>query len=254
MSQEFLLVLCAAFGAGCIDAIVGGGGLIQAPALFSVYANTPPAFLLGTNKFAAIFGTANAAWRYSRKINIAWRAVLPLALWVLVTAASGAVVATRVPPKVFRPLVPILLSAVLLYILRNKTLGDEHRPRAFAREHHVWAALLIGAIGFYDGFFGPGTGSFLMFVFIRLYGYDFLNAAANARVLNVATNLAALTYFGVNGYVLWQVAVGMAVANVAGSMLGTRLALRGGNVLVRKIFIVVVSALILRTLWVAISG
>jgi hypothetical protein len=123
----------------------------------------------------------------------------------------------------------------------------------FQREHHVWAALLIGVIGFYDGFFGPGTGSFLMFVFVRLYGYDFLNAAASARVLNVATNLAALGYFASHGYVLWHLAIGMAIANIAGSILGTRLALCGGSGFVRKIFIVVVSALILRTLWQAWS-
>lgn len=253
MSLDPLLILVAAFSAGCIDAIVGGGGLIQAPALFSIYPDVAPSTLLGTNKFAAIFGTSNAAWRYSRKIKIHWRALWPLALLVLLTSAAGAIVATLVPPKIFRPLVPALLCGVLIYILRNKSLGDEHKPRIFEREHHVWAALLIGAIGFYDGFFGPGTGSFLMFVFVRLYGYDFLNAAASARVLNVATNLAALAYFGSQGYVLWQIAIGMALANIVGSLLGTRLALRGGSRFVRKIFIIVVSALIARTLWQAIT-
>lgn len=253
MALEFLLVLIAAFSAGCIDAIVGGGGLIQAPALFSIYPDASPPALLGTNKFAAIFGTGNAAWRFSRKLQINWRGLLPLAVLVLVTSAAGAVVATLVPPKIFRPMVPVLLLGVLIYVLSNKTMGGEHRPRVFAREHHVWAALLIGSIGFYDGFFGPGTGSFLMFVFVRLYGYDFLNAAASARVLNVATNLAALAYFASQGYVLWQIAIGMAIANIAGSLLGTRLALRGGSGFVRKIFIVVVSALILRTLWQTVS-
>ncbi len=253
MSLDLLLVLIAAFSAGCIDAIVGGGGLIQAPALFSIYPDTPPSTLLGTNKFAAIFGTSNAAWRYSRKIPINWRGLLPLSLLVLMTSAAGAVVATGVPATIFRPMVPVLLLGVLLYILRNKTLGDEHRPRVFEREHHVWAVVLIGAIGFYDGFFGPGTGSFLMFVFVRLYGYDFLNAAASARVLNVATNLAALAYFGTHGYVLWHIAIGMALANIAGSMLGTLLALKNGSAFVRKIFIVVVTALILRTLWQVVT-
>jgi uncharacterized protein len=253
LSLELLLVLIAAFSAGCIDAIVGGGGLIQMPALFSIYPDTPPATLLGTNKFASIFGTANAARRYSREMQINWRGLLPLAVLVLVTSAAGAVVATLVPPNIFRPMVPVLLSGVLVYVLRNKTLGDTHSPRVFAREHHLWATFLIGSIGFYDGFFGPGTGSFLMFVFVRLYGYDFLNAAASARVLNVATNLAALSYFASQGYVLWHIAIGMAIANIAGSMLGTRLALRGGSGFVRKVFIIVVSALILRTLWQAIS-
>jgi uncharacterized membrane protein YfcA len=207
--------------------------------------------LLGTSKFAAVFGTSNAAWRYSRRVQIPWRALTPLAMWVLLTSASGAVVATLVPPEIFRPLVPVLLLGVLIYMLCNKTLGNTHSPRVFEREHHALAALLIGAIGFYDGFFGPGTGSLLMFVFVRLYGYDFLNAAANARVLNTATNLAALAYFGMHGHVLWHVGIGMAICNTAGSLLGTRFALRGGSSFVRKIFIVVVSALILRTLWQA---
>lgn len=251
MSLTLVLTLLAAFSAGCIDAIVGGGGLIQTPALFSVYPATPPSTLLGTSKFAAVFGTANAAWRYSRKVSIEWRMLMPLALLVLLTSALGAVVATLVPPSIFRPLVPALLLSVLLYILFNKTLGGEHRPRVFTRAHHVVAVLLIGAIGFYDGFFGPGTGSLLMFVFLRLYGFDFINAAASARVLNTATNIAALAYFGAHGYVLWHIGIGMAIANISGSMLGTRLALRSGSAFVRKIFIVVVSALILRTLWQA---
>ncbi len=253
MSLELLLVLITAFGAGCIDAIVGGGGLIQMPALFSIYPETAPATLLGTNKFASVFGTGNAVWRYSRRMQINWRGLLPLAALVLITSAAGAVVATIVPSEIFRPMVPVLLLGVLIYILRNKTLGDEHRPRVFAREHHVWAALLIGGIGFYDGFFGPGTGSFLMFVFVRLYGYDFLNASASARVINVATNLGALLWFGAEGRVLWLIAAGMAICNVAGSVLGTHLAFRGGSGFVRKLFIVVVSVLILRNAWQAIG-
>jgi uncharacterized protein len=252
LSVDFLLILCAAFSAGCIDAVVGGGGLILAPALFSVYPDVTPATLLGTNKFAGICGTSNSAWRYARKIQIPWRALLPFSVLVLLTSAVGAVAATLVPPKVFRPLVPVLLLGVLIYILSNKDMGNTHKPRVLQGEHRFWAALLVGAIGFYDGFFGPGTGSFFMFVFVRLYGYDFLNAAASARVLNVATNLAALAYFGLHGYVLWHIAVGMALANILGSTLGTRIALRSGSGFVRKIFIAVVSALILRTLWVAL--
>lgn len=253
ISFDVLLVLVAAFGAGCIDAIVGGGGLIQTPALFGIYPNTAPAVLLGTNKFASIFGTAGAAWRYSRQVRIPWRALLPLAVLVLITAMVGAVIATLVPANIFRPIVPVLLTFVLVYLLMHKSFGDEHRPREFKREHHVLAAVLIGAIGFYDGFFGPGTGSFLMFVFVRLYGYDFLNAAACARVLNVATNAAALFYFASHGYVLWQIAAGMAACNVAGAMFGTRLAFRGGSQFVRKVFILVVCALILRTAWTAFA-
>jgi len=231
--------------------MVGGGGLIQVPTLFGVYATTPPAFLLGTSKFAGIFGTVSAVARFAGKVDIPWGALLPLAASVLLTSLAGAWVATKVPAEFFRPLVPVLLVGVLTYLVSRKDLGAVHEPRDFAGAHHVGAALLIAAIGFYDGFFGPGTGSFLMFVFVRFYGYDFLHAAASARVLNLATNGAALVYFSSRGYVLWQVAVGMAICNVAGAVVGTRLALRGGSGFVRKVFIVVVTALIVRTAWLA---
>jgi uncharacterized protein len=252
-SFDFVLVLIAAFGAGCIDAMVGGGGLIQVPALFGVYPNVAPPILLGTSKFAGFFGTSSAVLRFRGKVAIPWRELLPLGIGILLTGGLGAWTATRVPPDVFRPLVPVLLVAVLIYLLRRKDLGGAHVPRAFGGRHHAFGAGLIAAIGFYDGFFGPGTGSFLMFVFVRIYGFDFLHAAASARVLNVATNGAALTYFALHGYVMWQVGLGMAICNIAGAMLGARLALRGGSLFVRKVFIGVVTLLILRTAWVAIA-
>ncbi|HVY22411.1 MAG TPA: TSUP family transporter [Steroidobacteraceae bacterium] len=251
-SLHIYLVITAAFAAGCIDAIVGGGGLIQLPALFGVYPDTMPATLLGTNKFASVFGTGNAVWHYSRRVQIPWRMLLPLIVTVLVTAAAGAMLATHISAYNYRPLVPVLLTLVLILVLRNRALGTTHRPREFARRHHLIAAALIAVVGFYDGFFGPGTGSLFMFVFVRLYGYDFINAAACARVLNVATNLAAITWFVTTMHVMWLLAAGMAISNVAGSTLGARLAMRGGNVLIRNVFILIVIALIIRTLWVVI--
>lgn len=250
---DLVIVFIAAFGAGLIDAMVGGGGLVQLPALFGVYPTTAPAILLGTSKFAGVFGTTSAVIRFAGKVAIPWRALLPLAISVLMTSLVGAFVATKVPPDIFRPMVPVLLIGVLAYLLKRKDLGGVHAPREFAGSHHASGALLIAAIGFYDGFFGPGTGSFLMFVFVRFYGYDFLHAAASARVLNVATNVSALGYFAAHGYILWHVGLGMAACNIAGAMIGTRLALRGGSVFVRKVFIVVVCALILRTAWTALQ-
>lgn len=250
---DFLTVCLAAFAGGLVDAMVGGGGLIQLPALFSTYTNTAPAALLGTSKFAGVFGTTSAVIRFAGKVVIPWRALLPLAVLVMAMAAVGAFAATHVPPDVFRPLVPVLLVSVLIYLVRRKELGAVHAPRGFAGPHHKVGLPLIGTVGFYDGFFGPGTGSFLMFLFVRFYGYDFLNAAASARVLNVATNLAALAYFGTHGHVIWYMGVGLAVCNVAGSIVGVRLALAGGAALVRNAFILVVSALILRTTWTALQ-
>ncbi len=253
-SFDLALVLIAAFGAGLIDAMVGGGGLVQLPALFAFYPNVAPPTLLGTSKLAGIFGTASAVWRYAARVRIPWRALNPLAIYVLFASLVGALLATRVPAEIFRPLVPIMLGAVLIYTLWRKNLGADHAPREFSGRHHLVGAIAIVAIGFYDGFFGPGTGSFLMLVFVRCYGYDFLHAGASARVLNVATNAAALFYFASRGHVLWHIGAAMAVCNVAGSITGTRLALKGGSELVRRVFIVVVSLLILRTAWVAVAG
>jgi uncharacterized membrane protein YfcA len=176
-----------------------------------------------------------------------------LAAVALVASVGGARLAAVVSPDLFRPLVPIMLLAVLIYLLRRKDLGADHAPRALTSLDHAAGAALIAGIGLYDGFFGPGTGSFLMLVFVRFYGYDFLHASASARVVNVATNGAALTYFALHGYVLWAIALAMGLCNIAGSLVGTRLALRGGSAFVRKVFIVIVSALILRTAWTAIQ-
>jgi uncharacterized protein len=240
LSIDLLWVLVAAFAAGLIDAMVGGGGLIQIPALFAVYPSVPPATLLGTSKFAGLFGTVSAVARYATKVAIPWRALLPLALVALLMSLGGARLASIVRPDIFRPLVPIMLLAVLIYVLWRKDLGGEHAPRAFAGSHHVVGAVLIAVIGMYDGFFGPGTGSLLIFVFVRCYGYDFLHAGASARA--------------VNGLVLWYVGAAMAACNIAGAVVGARLALRGGSTFVRKAFIVIVSLLILRTAWTAIHG
>lgn len=255
MTQLFdtSIVLSAAFVAGCIDAIAGGGGLIQVPALFGVYPSAEPTSLLGTNKFASVFGTGNAVWRFSRRITIHWRALIWLMLLVLLTSAAGALLAKFIPPERYRLLVPAMLTVVLAIILHNRHLGSEHQPREFTHRYKWMAAALIALIGFYDGFFGPGAGSFFMFVFVRVYGYDFLNAAANARALNVVTNIAAITMFAGTAHIMWILGGAMAVSNVAGSMLGARLALSGGNVLIRRVFLTIVIALIARTLWIALA-
>lgn len=248
---DLLLVLLAAFGAGLVDAMAGGGGLIQLPALLSAYPATAPPILLGTNKFASIFGTGSAVLRFSRGVRIPWRTLAPLVPVVFATALGGAWFTTRLPPALFRPLVPVLLAVVLAYVLWRKDLGVRHAPVVHDRRGWSLGAAILGLVGFYDGFFGPGTGSFFMLLFVRLYGYDFLHSAASARLLNVATNLGALLYFGARVEILWALGAGMAVANVAGAAVGVGLAMRHGSGLVRRIFIVVVAALIARTAWQA---
>lgn len=246
------VVLAAAFVAGCVDAIAGGGGLIQLPALFSAYPRAEPATLLGTNKIASVFGTANSAWRYSRHIRLDWQLLSSLMVLVLICSSLGAMLAIHVPSSHYRMLVPILLITVLIVVLRNRSLGIEKQARVVSGREKFLATTMIAFTGFYDGFFGPGTGSFLMFIFARFYGYDFLHAAACARVLNVMTNLAAIALFVHSTQIMWGLAVTMAISNIAGSILGTRLALRGGNLFVRRVFVVLVIALVIKTAWNAI--
>ena len=245
--MELVLISLASLLAGGIDSIVGGGGLILVPALFAVYPTTAPATLFGTNKSASVWGTSIATVQYSRRVQMRWAVLLPAAGAALAGSFIGAWVVTLIDPTFLRRLLPFILLAVLLYTLAKKDLGRTHAPRHAPGRETLLACLIGGTIGWYDGFFGPGTGSFFIFLLVRVLGYDFLNASAAAKLLNVATNVAAIALFAMKGHVWWHIGLIMAVANVAGSLIGTRLALKHGAGFVRGVFIVVVSALILKT-------
>lgn len=244
---DLLLVAAASGLAGCVDAIVGGGGLILVPALFATYPAAPPATLMGTNKGGAIWGTAWAAGQFARRVQLRWAALGPAVGAALLGSLVGAWTLTLVHAESLRRALPFVLAAILLYTLVRKDLGRVHAPRLAGPAEALTASAIGLAIGFYDGFFGPGTGSFFVFLFVRVLGYDFLNASAAAKLLNTATNAAALALFIAKGHIWWQVAAVLAVANVAGSLLGTRLALRHGAGFVRGVFITVVGLLILKT-------
>lgn len=246
---ELLAVSLASLFAGFIDAIVGGGGLILMPALFSVFPHVPPATLLGCNKGASIWGTGWAAAQYARRVKLAWRALAPACVAALVGGFTGAWAVTLVSPQGLRRWLPFILLGVLIYTLARKDLGQVHTPRYTGRSEALIASAIGLVIGLYDGFFGPGTGSFFIFLFVRCLGYDFLHASASAKLLNTTTNLAALTLFALKGHVWWHLAAVMAVANVVGSLFGTRLALRRGSGFVRWVFIAVVGCLIVKTGW-----
>jgi uncharacterized protein len=244
---EFFILALAAFFAGMVDAVVGGGGLIQLPALFSVFPTTAPASLLGTSKLAGVWGTGAAALSYARKVRVEWNTALPAACSAFLFAFLGAYTVTHIPPDFFRALLPFLLFAVALYTFAKKDFGMRHVPVHRGRAEQLLAILIGAGIGFYDGFFGPGTGSFLLFLFIRLFGFDFLSASLAAKIVNVACNVAALFWFGVSGYVLVQLGLLMAICNICGSLLGTRLALRYGSGWIRKLFLIVLCILLVKT-------
>ncbi len=246
---DWLVLLLAAAAAGLVDAVVGGGGLIQVPVLFGVFPQAAPATLFGTNKLSSVWGTAFAAQRYARQLPLVWSVALPAAAAALIGAAAGAGAVALFPPAMFRKLLPIILLAVAIYVFARKDFGLSHDPMPAGRRRTAWAVAVGLIIGLYDGFFGPGTGSFLIFLFVRLFGFDFLRASAVAKIVNVACNLAALALFAAVGPVFWAVGLLMAIFNMAGSVMGARLALKGGAPLVRRVFLVVVSLLILKTTW-----
>jgi len=245
--MEIVILTLASMAAGFVDAVVGGGGLILVPALFAVYPSVIPATLLGTNKGASVWGSAFAAWQYSHRVHIRWCTVLPGIASAFLGSFWGAWIVTVASPDFLRKSLPIILLGILLYTLLKKDLGNKHEPRFAGRAESLAIALVGFCIGFYDGFFGPGTGSLLIFVFVRWMGYDFLNASVSAKLINTTSNFAALLLFMFKGFVWWHLALPMALANIFGSLWGARLAMKHGAGFVRFMFILVVGALIFKT-------
>jgi hypothetical protein len=249
---EILSLSLFAFCAGFVDSVVGGGGLIQLPALFLLLPAelvSVPATVLGTNKLSSICGTSMAVIQYARRVRIPWASILPAGLVAFVFSFLGARVVSLLSGQVLKPLVLCLLVAVAIYTCLQKDFGDLHAPHFTAHREKGFGILVGVVIGFYDGFFGPGTGSFLIFIFIGLFGFDFLTASASAKVINFSTNLSAVLYFAATDHILYRYAVPMAVCNVLGSLAGTRLAILKGNTFVRTFFLIVVAAMILRFGW-----
>jgi uncharacterized membrane protein YfcA len=241
------MLLCAfAFLAGFVDSIVGSGGLIQLPALFIFAPQVDHATIFGTNKLSSICGTSVATLQYARRIDLDWHIALLTAAFAFVFSFLGARVVSFIPKDFLRPIVLLLLVLVGVYTALNKNFGAIHSPKLNRVQSHLYAALLGAGIGFYDGFFGPGTGSFLIVAFISIFGYDFLRASATAKVVNFSTNLAALSYFAPSGNVMFSLGFTMGIFNILGAILGTRLAMLKGSALVRALFLLVISAMILK--------
>ncbi|BAK78856.1 TauE/SafE family protein [Pseudogulbenkiania sp. NH8B] len=242
--MEMVFLCLMAFFAGMIDSAVGGGGLIQLPALFNGLPTQAPATLLGTNKFASVFGTASATRSFVKRVRMAWGLILPATGAAFLLSFAGATAASHVPKQVMKPVVLVLLIAMALYTLKKKDLGRVHKPTAVTAREKRLALLIGGGIGFYDGIFGPGTGTFLIFLFVRCFAFDFLHASAAAKVVNLATNIAALSFFVTTGNILYAVSIPMALSNIVGAQVGSRIAIKGGAGLVRVLFLILVTGLI----------
>jgi uncharacterized protein len=242
------LIAVAAVLAGFIDSAVGGGGMVLVPTLFTALPNTMPATILGTNKMSGIGGTGMAALQFARKIPVHWRVVLPSMTAAFIAAGCGAYSVSFVPVAAFKKILPPLLVLLLIYTITNKQLGQTKKDNKPTELKTAFIAILFGAAcGFYDGVFGPGTGSFLVLLWARLYSMDFMSASAHAKLVNVACNAGSLLWFSFNVPIFLGLGLVMLVCNVTGAYIGAKTTLRYGNGFVRILLIVVVSMLVLRT-------
>ncbi|MEQ1879443.1 MAG: TSUP family transporter [Burkholderiales bacterium] len=249
------LILCGfAFLAGLVDAVVGGGGLLQVPALMAILPAAPIALILGTNKLSSIAGTAAAALRFGWSVPIDWRAVIPATVLAGIGASFGARLAVSVDGGFLKPVVVGVLLIMLAHTLMRRQLGSQKSAPKFNTANIVGLSALGSIMGFYDGFLGPGTGSMLIFGLVKLFRYDFLSAAATTKVLNLATNFGALVVFAATDNVAYGVGLPMAAMNILGSSLGAHLAIKGGNQLIRAVFLAVVGILIVKILLDLVSG
>jgi uncharacterized membrane protein YfcA len=243
--EALVLLALVALAAGWVDAVVGGGGLLQLPALLLV-PGIQPVQALATNKLASICGTTTSSITYYRRIGPDLRTALPMAGAALVGSFCGAALATALPVAVIKPIIVVALLAVAAFTAARPTLGAETSLR-FSGHRHYGSAIALGAgIGAYDGLLGPGTGTFLVLSLVSVLGYSFLEASAKAKIVNAATNLGALLLFVPHGAVQWGLGIILAVANMAGGYLGSRTAIARGSGFVRIAFLVVVTVLVVK--------
>lgn len=247
--MELYLLCLFAFLAGFIDSVVGGGGLVQVPAFFVLYPQLLVPNVIGTNRLASAVGTSTAAWNYARSVRIPWKTVLYAGVSAAVFSYLGATVQSRLPSSVLKPIILVLIIAIAVYTYRKKDFGLKDDFRVPPERLGWWAAGIGAVLGFYNGFVGPGTGSLLVFGFVSVIGYSFLTSSAISKVVNVVADVSSLIFFLSNKYVLFHLALPMMVFNVAGSYVGSRMAVLRGNEFIRKIFLVVVAGIVLRFAW-----
>jgi len=244
-----IFILIAAFSAGFVDAIAGGGGLIQLPALLISFPDREVAEVAGTNKLGSIFGTSAAALNYRRNIKTDPKLLLAMVLPAFIGSGSGSLLATQISTEQLKVAIVVMLVAVFAYTLARPDLGKVEVRKGAAKRQRTVGAVAGLTIGFYDGFIGPGTGPLLMIVLVAALGFAFIGASAIAKVVNVATNFASILVFGISGSIMWVVGLAVGICNLAGGIIGSRVAIRRGSDFVRKFYLVVTFALIVRVLF-----
>lgn len=241
-----IIIAIASLFAGFIDAIVGGGGLIQFPAFMILFPNSTIPTAFGTNKIAGLSGTSIAAVQYAKRVRFNWKLLLITAISSFVFSFIGAKLVSKIDVNILKPFIFFMLIAIAIYTFKKKDFGSIQSKNLTENKKYLFGLLLGVIIGFYDGFLGPGTGSFLVLGFVALLGFEFLEASAYAKVINCVTNISALYVFISQGNYIIEIAIIMAVSNIIGSVIGSRMAILKGNYFVRKIFLFVVCIMILR--------
>ncbi len=242
-----IVFLClAAFAAGFVDAVVGGGGLIQIPAALILLPGFPVATVIGTTKLPSFCGTSLAARQYSRRVKLNYKRIGLMMLLASPAAFFGSHVLTQVSNAFMKPLLLAILVAVAVYTYSKKNFGEHSERDHTEFQHLIYIISMSLVVGFYDGFVGPGSGSFLILLFITLLGYDFLRSSATAKFVNLSTNIGSIILFAMSGRILYQFALPMAACNAAGGVLGARLAILRGNKFIRIFFLTIVTVMILR--------
>ena len=248
-----VLLVLTGFAAGFIDAVVGGGGLLQLPVMLLIPGITPVQ-ALATNKMGSVFGTTTSAVTFYRRVHPDLRTALPMAVVALVASGAGAAVAAALPAAVFKPIIVVALIAVLVFTVAKPSMGQLTALRHTGARHYGLAVALGALIGFYDGVMGPGTGSFLIIGLVSLLGYSFLAASAKAKIVNLATNIGAIAVFAAHGSVLWGLGLVLGLSNMAGGHLGARTAVARGSAFIRVVFFTVVTVLIAKLGWDILTG
>ncbi len=241
-----LSLISLSFVGGLIDAVVGGGGLIQIPALLIAFPQTPLPTIFGTNKISALAGTSISAVQYAKRIQVNYKLLLAISICAGLSSFIGAKIVSYINVNTLKPFILIVLIVIAIYTFLKKDLGAVQTKKLSFEKQLIYGSLIGIVVGFYDGFFGPGTGSFFVLGFVLIIGFEFVQASAYAKIINCMTNISALIVFIKQGNYLLEIAIIMSLCNMMGNFIGTRIALKKGNAFVRTIFLVIVTLMILR--------
>jgi uncharacterized membrane protein YfcA len=244
--MDIALLCLVAFLAGFTDAIAGGGGLIQTPAALVLLPQYPVATVIATLKIPAFSGTSIATAQYAKRVKVNGLLLVLMTVLAFCAAYAGSTLLLKVNNSFMKPLLLVILIVVAIYTFSNRRFGNHTKKDQNFFQQLGYSLLISAVIGFYDGFIGPGAGSFLIMAFIGLMGFDFLKASAHAKFVNLATNLGSIAFFTLSGKIIYSIALPMAVFNALGGWLGARMAILRGNTFIRIFFLVVVCATICR--------